>query len=649
VADPHRRLSELPLLSETEEHQLLVEWNETARDYPADVCLHELFERQVKHSPDAVALVYEEEQLSYRELNNRANQLARYLRNLGIGPDDRVSFLLERSPTMVIAFLGILKAGAAYVPLDTTYPRERLSFMVEDSGSKLLITERRLRDLLPAQLSVPVLCMSEAAQLLDCYSTANPQTGVTPESLAYVIYTSGSTGTPKGVMIEHHGVVNYLFNYLRDFDISQGEGVPVQSPISFDLTVSSLHFGLVAGQKVRLLPEAEGADALARALRSHGPASLVKLTPAHLDMLSQTVRAEEAAGCALAFIVGGEALTWEQLAFWRKHAPQTRIINEYGPTETVVGCCSYEVKNDDAGSGEASVGGVPIGKPLANAQLYVLDEHLRLVPPGVRGELYVGGDGVGRGYVNRPEQTAQRFIPDPFSGKAGARLYHTGDICRQRADGTLEYVGRIDSQVKVRGYRIELSEIEAALMQHEAVGEVVVIAEDEGGGHKRLIAYLTAEKDARAEALEVGELRRYLRERLPEYMIPAAFMVLDAMPLTTNGKVDRRALPASDGLRTEPGAVYVAPRNQTEEVLVEIWQEVLRVDRVGVEDNFFDLGGHSLLATRLLSKVREVFGVEVALREVFAEPTVAALATAIEELLIAELEVLSEMEAQSQS
>ena len=622
VEQPEVIISQLNLLTERERQQLLVEWNQTTTEYPRQQCFHELFEAQVARTPDAVAVVYENEQLTYRELNGRANQLAHYLRVRGVAAEVLVGIMLERSVEMVVGVLGILKAGGAYVPLDATYPPERLSFMLEDAAVTVLITEQRMAESLSPSKTQKVCLDTERQQVAE-QSTENLASGAGAENLAYVIYTSGSTGKPKGVMITHRGLVNYLCWCTKEYRVAEGSGTLVHSPLGFDLTVTSLFAPLLVGQRLVLVREDQGIDALGAALRRAGDFSLIKLTPSHLEVLAEQLSATEVSGRARALIIGGEALVGESISFWQKHAPQTRIINEYGPTETVVGCCVYE-----AASETNITGAVPIGRPIANTQLYVLDSHLNPLPVGVSGELYIGGEGVARGYLNRPELTAEHFVKHPFSTEAGARLYKTGDLARYLPDGNLEFLGRIDDQVKMRGFRIELGEIEATLNQSAAVRDAVVIVREDVPGDKRLVAYVVA---AQNEAeLTDSELRSFLKEKLPEYMVPSAYVVLDEIPLTPNGKVDRRGLPAPDEARPALEGMYVAPRTAVEAAVTEIWAEVLKVEQVGIHDNFFELGGHSLLATQVISRVRKSLQVELPLRSLFESPTAAALSERIE-------------------
>jgi amino acid adenylation domain-containing protein len=615
VANPSARHDALCFL-DPEEQSLFAASNDTARDYDLSLCAHELFERQAERTPEAVAVVFGGAQLTYRELNRSADQLARYLRQSGVGPDARVGILLERSSRMLVALLGVLKAGGAYVPLEADHPAERLSFMARDAGVCVVLTQKELAGKLPPGRARVILLEEEWPQV-----EAQPAGALKPsavaDNLAYIIYTSGSTGTPKGVMVTHRGLVNYLNWCVEAYGVTEGGGAPVHSPLGFDLTVTGLFAPLAAGGRVLMLPESRGLTALGQTLSTERDLSLVKLTPAHLNLLSRMLPASEVAGRVRAFIVGGEALTAETLRFWREHTPGTRIINEYGPTETVVGCCVHEVPE-----GELSQGAVPIGKPVANAQMHVLDARMHPVPTGTTGELYIGGAGVTRGYVNRPALTAERFVPDPF-GSPGARLYRTGDLGRRLPGGQIEFLGRCDSQVKIRGYRIEPGEIESALRAHPGVRDALVLADTERGGDQRLLAYVVPEAESEPA---VAVLRRHLRERLPEYMVPSAFVTLEAFPLTPNGKVDQRRLPPADGLATASGEVYVAPSTEVERQLAAVWQEVLRVEKVGVNDNFFDLGGHSLKILQAHNKLRERFGPRVSLVDMFQYPTVGAMA-----------------------
>lgn len=586
-------------------------------------CVHELFEAQVERDPGATAVLYNGHRLSYGELNQRANQLGHHLRKLGIGPESLVAVCLERSVEMVIGLLGVWKAGGAYVPLDPAYPAARLAYMCQDSGARVLLTDEHCKHLLPATVERSI-CLDSGWGPVASEPTANPTNTATPENLAYVMYTSGSTGKPKGAMILHRGLVNYLSWAMKAYDVQPGGSVPVHSSISFDLTVTSLYTPLMAGAQVELLPEEAAGQHLLAALRSSKRRSLIKITPAHLELLNQLLTPDQMAGVANVSVIGGEALLAETLRNWRTFAPNTRLINEYGPTETVVGCCVYEVQPDDPHNGA-----VPIGRPIANTQLYVLDENLKPVLPGVTGELYIGGDGVARGYWNQPELTRQAFLPDPFSGDSTARLYKTGDLARYREDGILEYLGRADSQVKVLGYRIELGEIEAALIGHPKVQNCAVIAREDPAGNKQLVGYAVA---GRNERLTSEELRDFLGEKLPNYMVPTRFVFLEALPLTENGKVDRKSLPEpSDGEAQE--VEFVAPRTPTEVKLAAIWKELLRVEKISVYDDFFALGGHSLAAMKAVARMQEAFrlsSTQLPLATFLEAPTIADLAEVVQ-------------------
>nr|AXN93592.1 PuwA [Anabaena minutissima UTEX B 1613] len=483
VANPHQQIAYLPILTQAEQQQLLVEWNDTQKEYPTELCLHQLFEAQVELTPDAVAVSGSGEELTYSELNARANQVAHYLQSLGVGAEVLVGICAERSLEMVVGLLGILKAGGAFVPLDPAYPRDRLQYLLEDSQVPVLLTQSHLLDILPEHQQV--ICLDTDWQAISQQSQANPVSQVKSTNLAYIIYTSGSTGKPKGTMIIHQGVVNYLSWCTEAYAVADGYGAPVQSSFAFDATITSLFSPLMVGKQVVLLPEKQEIEALCSVLRSQSQFSLVKLTPAHLELLNQIIPPAEAAGQTNAFVIGGEALLGKTLQFWRENAPETRLINEYGPTETVVGCCIYEVTDDTS-----LTEGILIGRPIANTQLYILDEYLQPVPIGVRGELYIGGAGVARGYLHRPELTKEKFISHPFVNEPGARLYKTGDLARYRPDGNIEYLGRTDHQVKVRGFRIELGEIETAVNQHSEVRETVVITREDIPGDKRLVAYV---------------------------------------------------------------------------------------------------------------------------------------------------------------
>ncbi|HYG63315.1 MAG TPA: amino acid adenylation domain-containing protein, partial [Thermoanaerobaculia bacterium] len=609
LATPERSIWEVPLLSPAERHQAIIEWNDTVVPPAEEVLILDLLAERAEQAPELPAVTQSGEQLSYGELAASTDRLAAHLRALGVGPDVIVALFLERSIDLVVALLAVLKAGGAYLPLETSLPRPRLSFMFYDARPSLVLTRTRLLPALP-ELS-RVVCLDDLPEI---EGAADPAMRPAADHLAYVLYTSGSTGNPKGVAVTHRGLANYLLWAADAYPADEGRGAPVHSPVSFDLTVTSLFLPLLAGRCVDLVPEEEGIEGLAAAL-TEGGFGLVKLTPAHLEVLQRLLPPERVAGCASAFVIGGEPLSGEQLAFWRDHAPGLRLINEYGPTETVVGCSTYEVPMS-----MPTAGPVPIGRPIANTRMLLLDRRLEPAPIGVAGELYLGGAGICRGYLRRPDLTAERLVPDPF-GTRGERLYRTGDLARRLPDGMVEFLGRTDHQVKVRGFRIELGEIEAALLSLPGVREAVVQAREDAPGDRRLAAYVVADVAAQ-------ELRRSLQERLPDYMVPATFVTLAELPLTPNGKVDRKALPAPE--RQSAPEMYLAPRTPVEEVLAGIWAEVLGLERVGVDDHFFELGGHSLLATRVMSRLRAAFEVELPVRDLFEAPTVADLAARVE-------------------
>jgi len=607
VADETQRVERLALLSADERSQMLEEWNRTGADYPSGSCIHQLFERQVERAPDAEAVIFGGERVSYGELNARANRLAHHLRSLGVGPDVRVAISVERGVEMVAAVLAVLKAGGAYVPLDPAYPEDRLRWMLEDSAPAALLTQTSLAARF-ADLPVPVLELDTAVQAWASESAANPERGgLTPEHLAYVIYTSGSTGRPKGVLVPHRGLCNVAAAQQRDFGVGPGDRVLQFASLSFDAAAFELVMALASGAALCLAPREEllPGPGLLGVLRKHA-VTTVTLPPTALAALPV-----EELPALRTITVAGEALPAELVERW---GGRHRLWNLYGPTEatiwsTAAECVDAERKPD-------------IGGPIANVRAYVLDTGMEPLPPGVAAELFVGGAGVARGYLGRPGLTAERFVPDPFGGEAGARLYRTGDLARWTADGRLHFIGRADHQVKVRGFRIEPGEVEARLLEHPAVDEAVVVAREDVPGETRLVAYVAG------AAVEAEALRAHLLERLPEHMVPAAYVHLPALPLTPNGKVDRKALPAPGGSAFARRG-YEAPVGDTEQALAGIWAEVLGVERVGRHDGFFELGGHSLLAVTLIGRMRKQ-GLHADVRALFATPTLAAFAAAIE-------------------
>ncbi|WP_414572309.1 amino acid adenylation domain-containing protein [Nostoc sp. CCY 9925] len=615
--EPLRSYKFQQLISDNEWHQLVVDWNDTISKYPADQCIHQLFEQQVEHTPDAVAAVFQDQQITYQELNCRANQFAHHLQALGVKPEVLVGICVNRSLEMLVGLLAILKAGGAYLPLDPTYPQERLAFMLLDSQIQVLLTQQQLLDKLPIH-QAQTFCLDQDWQTISQQFQVNPNSKVHPHNLAYVIYTSGSTGKPKGTMIIHSGMVNYLSWCIKTYNVADGEGATVNSSIGFDATITSLFSPLLVGQKVVLLPEVEEIEALKTALCSETKFSLVKITPAHLEILNQMLAGNKVKIQTKAFIIGGETLSAKCISFWEQYAPEIRLINEYGPTETVVGCCIYEVGEQDFGENN-----VPIGRAIANTELYILNNHLQPVPIGVIGELYIGGAGVSRGYLNCPDLTAKRFISHPFSERPGSRLYKTGDLARYLPDGNIEYMGRIDNQVKIRGFRIELEEIEAVLAQHSHVAQTTVITREDHRGDKILVAYIVPQQEGMVSS---SELYQFLKEILPNYMIPSVYVQLDTLPLNTNGKVNRSVLPKADISNIIVTNEFVLPRNELELHLTQIWQNILNINTVGVKDNFFEMGGHSLLAVRLMAQIQQQFAANLPLATLLQNPTIEQIA-----------------------
>ncbi|HEX7242003.1 MAG TPA: amino acid adenylation domain-containing protein, partial [Longimicrobiaceae bacterium] len=620
VADPARRVSDVSLLVGAERVQVLEAWNATAADFPRG-CVHELFAAQAARTPDAPAVVSHDGTLTYAELERRANGLAHVLRTLGAGADARVALLLRRGVDAVVGVLAVLKAGAAYVPLDPGHPDERLRFMLQDVGAAAVVTDSTLAGRI-AGFAGAVVRMGADARTIAGGPELAPASGAGPHTLACVIYTSGSTGAPKGVLIEHRGLSNYLAWFDREVLGAGGFAIPLVSRLSFDAHVRQLFPPLLRGEPVRVLPEETVTDprALLEAISGYEHASFGGV-PSLWSAMLELVRAGEAPKPAglRAVLLGGEALPAELAGRTFALFPGVALWNHYGPTEATVNTTVARLR-----AGER----IRIGRPIANARVYLLDGEGNPVPVGVPGELYVGGAGVSRGYLGRPELTAERYLPDPFRGEAGARMYRSGDRVRWSAEGELEYVGRVDRQVKVRGFRIEPGEVEAVLERHPAVREAVVALREEAPGSPRLVGYVVAGAGAPPTS---GELRSYLEERLPEHMVPGAFVVLEALPLTPNGKVDLRALPAPEVAGAGDERRYL-PGTPTEELLCGIWAEVLGVERVGVEEDFFELGGHSLLATQVVSRARRALGVELPLRAIFEAPVPAGLAERIDAL-----------------
>jgi len=610
VANPDQCLSKLPFLTQAETHQLLAGWNDARTNYPKDRPLHYLFESQVERTPGATAVVFGNERLTYRELNRRANQLAHHLVSLGVGPDVLTGILVERSLDMVVGLLGILKAGGAYVPLDPAYPSERIAFMLEDSEVAVLLTQRHLQQTIPDSRAKVVVLDADWHEIAT-QQTDNPVHRNGAEDLAYVIYTSGSTGKPKGVQIPHRAVVNFLTSMSRTPGMSEADRLLSVTTLSFDIAGLEIYLPLIVGASVEIVSREVSSDGyqLLSKLASSG-ATVMQATPVTWRML---IEAGWKGTPNLKMLCGGEAIS---------HKLATQLLqkggslwNMYGPTETTIwSTCSRIALEQEP---------IVIGRPIANTDIFILDELLQPVPIGVAGELHIGGEGLARGYLKRPELTAEKFIASPFAPDSTARLYKTGDLARYRPNGDVECLGRIDHQVKLRGFRIELGDIESALRQHRGINDAVVVAREDTPGDKCLVAYFVPWQEAPAA---VSELRDFLKEKLPEYMVPSAFVALEAMPLTPNGKINRRALPAPEQKSLAPAESFAAPRNGLEFQLATIWENVLGVRPIGIRHSFFELGGNSLVAVRLMQRIEQAFGKHLSIATLFQAPTVEQLA-----------------------
>ncbi|MDF5727076.1 MAG: amino acid adenylation domain-containing protein [Rhizonema sp. PD38] len=642
TAKPEQSISELPLLTPKERQQLLIEWNNTQTDYPIDKCVHQLFEEQVKRTPDAVAVVFEQQQLTYRELNSRANQLAHYLRILGVEADVPVGICVERSLEMVVGLLGILKAGGAYVPLDPAFPKERLAYMVSDSQLPVLLTQQDLVSVLPEH-QAKVVYLDTDWKNISQENDENLFSGVIKDR-AYIIYTSGSTGKPKGVQITHEAVTNFLSTMQLKPGLTDKDILLAVTTISFDIAVLELYLPLMLGAKVVLVSREVGVDGirLLKLLRESN-ATVMQATPATWYLL---LTAGWNGQSQLKILCGGEALS-QKLAS-QLLARVSSVWNMYGPTEATVWATTYEVSEQQSLVGTQKPS-ISIGKPIGNTQTYILDQYLQPVPIGISGELYIGGVCLARGYLNRPDLTTEKFIANPFINEPNSRLYKTGDLARYLHNGDIEYISRIDNQVKIRGFRIELGEIEVLLAKYPEIREIAVIVREDIPGDKRLVGYIVPHQN---QTLTCSDLRDFLSQKLPNYMIPSAFVTLDALPLTPNGKVDRRALlgysapsdyvSLSTTLQTDNGkgdsqtlntyyltleTGFDTPRNPTEETLIAIWAEVLGLKQIGIHDNFFALGGHSLLAMRMFAEIEKTWGTRLSLATLFKKQTIAELAT----------------------
>jgi amino acid adenylation domain-containing protein len=615
VANPQERIRTLPLLTASQKHQLLVEWHHPQTDYPQK-SIHQLFEEQVEKTPDAVALVFEDQQLTYQQLNSQANKLAHYLQFLGVEPEILVGVYLERSLEMIVGYLGIFKAGGAYVPLDPNYPPERLNYMVADSQMSIILTHSSLLphlSLTLEQSQTKIICWDKDFEIeIASQSCDNPINNFTPENLAYVIYTSGSTGRPKGVLIQHSALLNLVFWHLNNFQVKSSDRTTQLAGTAFDAAVWELWPYLVVGASIYLIKSEFllSPEILQEKLTSHNITISFIPTPLaeQLCLLSWSENTT-----LRTMLTGGDRLN-----SYPSNKLPFKFFNNYGPTENTVVTTSGQILPEASDSKFP-----PIGRPIANTQVYILDRHLQLLPIGVYGEIYIGGLSLAKGYLHRPDLTSERFIANPFV--ANERLYKTGDLGRYLPDGNIDFLGRIDHQVKIRGFRIELGEIETVLTQHPQVQQVVVIVREDHPGNKYLAAYIVSA----TETLTSSELRQFLKGNLPEYMIPAAFVMLKTLPLTPNGKVDRRILPKPETTNAELETAFVAPVTALETKLAEIWCTVLHREQVGIYDNFFELGGHSLLITSVISRIREHFSIVLPLRSLFTAPTIAELSQVI--------------------
>ncbi|ARV58866.1 hypothetical protein BZZ01_09655 [Nostocales cyanobacterium HT-58-2] len=611
---PDVAIAELKILGDAEKQQLLVEFNNTKTSDFSNKCIHQLIEEQVEKTPDAIAVVFEPEQLTYRELNARANQLAHYLQTLGVGPEVHVGICAERSVEMLVGLLGILKAGGVYVPLDPAYPQQRLALMLNDAPVPVVLTQQRLVETL-ANHSAQLVCLDSDWAAITTHSTQNFTTEVSIENLAYTIYTSGSTGTPKGVMISHQALCNHMLWMRTTWPLTTADKVLHKTSISFDASGWELYAPLIAGAQLVMAQPQGHKDSvyLVEAITQH-KITILQLVPSMLQMLL-TQPTLEKCRCLRSVYCGGEPLPLE---LYKSFAARldAQLYNLYGPTETCIDVTSWTCES------KSQRQTVPIGRPITNTQIYILDSHLQLVPIGVSGELYIGGVPLARGYLNNPELTAEKFIPNPFSQEDGARLYKTGDQARYSADGNIEFLTRLDQQVKIRGFRIELGEIEAALVQNPQVQQAVVMARQDQPGQKRLVAYIVSNQEHTPTTIE---LRHFLAQKLPEFMVPSGFVFLEELPLSPNGKIDRKMLPAPELTRFALQTAYVAPRDEIEQIIAAIWQESLQVQTVGIDDNFFDIGGDSLLIVQVHHQLRQLLKTDISIIEMFQYPTINSL------------------------
>ena len=616
IKNPEQKIGELDMLTQTEKQQLFVAFNNTTAEYPKDKTIVDLFEEQAAKTPRATAVVFKEEELTYKQLNERANQLGHYLRSKGVNKETLVPICIERSQEMIIGILGILKAGGAYVPVDPDYPQDRINFILTDTRAVILVTNKNK---LQNPESVEIIELQTDWKTISTQPIENLQTDIQPHNLAYIIYTSGSTGKPKGVMIEHTSIVNYLLNSKCKYigEKEGGSGSFINLSYTFDASLTAMFMPLLSGKSI-ILGSKQALDVFEDSnLQKYAPYDFIKITPSHLELLRSTVEEINGNWLTKKLVIGGEALHPGQFDYLVENGVDIEIINEYGPTEATVGCSTYSFQTLD--DNEKLNNNISIGKPIDNVQIYILNDQNGLMPIGVLGELCIGGAGVARGYLNSPGLTAEKFIQNPFSKVPGARIYKTGDLARWQSDGNIEYLGRKDDQVKINGYRIELGEIENVLQQCELVHQAVVLAKEDKIGTKRLVGYIVPKKEFnRAGILD------FLRSKLPEYMLPSMMVELQNFPLTINGKINRAALTDPDTIELSDKE-YKAPQNDVEKKLVAIWQELLDIEKIGIHDDFFELGGHSLLAIRLSSYIERSLLVAIPLNVLFEFTTISAL------------------------
>ncbi|MBE9209296.1 amino acid adenylation domain-containing protein [Nostoc sp. LEGE 06077] len=629
VANPQQRISKLLLLTKIEKQQLLVEWNNTQAGYPQDKCIHQLFEIQAEKTPDAIAVLFDNQYLTYQELNHKANQLARYLRKKCVKPDILLGICVERSLEMIVGILGTLKAGGAYLPLDPAYPQERLSFMLADANLSLVLTQQRLQEWLP-QHQHQTIYLDADWQLISQETQESLEIKVTDANLAYVIYTSGSTGKPKGVMVQHHSLVNYTRTAIVKYGMKTSDIILQFASICFDVAAEEIFTSLVVGAKLVLRNDSmlSSVPAFLEQCRQFKitvlalPTAFWHQITAELDdklVLPKAIRL---------VIIGGEKALPQRLAIWRQRVnKKVQLINSYGPTEATIGTTISNLSNLDEFN--VALKEVPIGKVIDNVQVYILDAYFQPTPIGIPGEIYIGGMGVARGYLNQPQLTAEKFIPNLFSNEPGTRLYQTGDLARYLPDGEIEILGRVDEQVKIRGFRIELGEVEAQLNQHPNVGEAVVKVWEDEQGDKQLVGYVSS---LLKPQLTATQLRSFLKEHLPEYMIPSNFVILESLPITPNGKINRLALPNPEKFRPEFAPNYVIPQTEVEQTIAKIWEKALNLESIGIHDNFFEIGGHSLLLIKVHSELRKIFPIDLSMLDLFRYPTISYLADYLSKL-----------------